>query len=81
MMKLPNADRAVADIEKLRDYSLSDHHDDGKHKARVFRASLGFTSADAERLRQVVLEAALTGEAIPGKSLLYGQMYVLDFNT
>jgi hypothetical protein len=47
MPKLPNAERAVVEIEKLRDYSLNPGHDEGKHKARVFRAALGFTRADA----------------------------------
>jgi len=80
-MKLPNAERAVADIEKLRDYSLNLEHDKGKHKARVFRSALGFTQADAERLRQMVLAAARTEEATLGNLLPYGQMYVLDFDT
>ena len=35
-MKLPNADRAVVEIEKLRDYCLSSSHPRGRHKARVF---------------------------------------------
>lgn len=80
-MRLPNAERAVAEIEKLRDYSLNLEHDRGKHKARVFRSVLGFTQADAETLRQMVLAAARTGEAMPGRLLPYGQMYILDFDT
>ncbi len=79
-MKLPNAENAFVAIEKLRDYSLSPEHDEGKHKARVFRAALGFTQSDAERLRQMVLDAARTGEATPGKTMPYGQMYVLSFD-
>ena len=35
MPKLPNADRAVVDLGKLRDYSLNPLHEVGKHKARV----------------------------------------------
>jgi len=35
-MKVPNADRAVVDIRKLRDYCLNLLHDEGKHKARLF---------------------------------------------
>jgi hypothetical protein len=79
-MKLPNAERAVVDIEKLRDYSLNPEHGKGKHKARVFRSALGFTQADAERLRQMILTAVHTGEATAGKLLPYGRMYVLDFD-
>jgi len=44
---LPNAERAVADIEKLRDYALNPEHDEGQHKARVFLSALGFTQDDA----------------------------------
>src|SRR5215207_9482065 len=79
-MKLPNPERAVVEIEKLREYSLNLEHDRGKHKARVFRSALGFTQADAERLRQMVLMAALTEEATPTQLLPYGQLYTLDFS-
>jgi hypothetical protein len=79
MPRLPNAVLAVADIEKLRDYSLNPSHDEGKHKARVFLAAMGFTQDDAERLRVLVLDAAHTRDAAPGKTLPQGQMYVLDF--
>lgn len=79
-MKLPNAERAVVEIEKLRDYALNLDHDRGKHKARVFRSTLGFTQADAERLRQMVLAAAHTEEARLGKPLPHGQMYTVDFD-
>jgi hypothetical protein len=79
-MRLPNAEHAVVEIEKLRDYALNPDHDAGKHKARVFHSALGFRQADAERLRQMVLTAAYTEEAKPGKLLAHGQMYTMDFN-
>jgi hypothetical protein len=79
MAKLPNAERAVVEIEKLRDYALNPEHDEGKHKARVFRAALGFTQADARRLREMILEAAPCGEAVEGKLTRHGQLYTLDF--
>jgi hypothetical protein len=40
-MKLPNSDKAIVPIEKLRDYSLNPSHSVGKHKARVFESVLG----------------------------------------
>ncbi len=43
-MKLPNSDRAVVDIAKLRDYCLNPAHPRGRHKARVFAAALGLTA-------------------------------------
>ncbi len=78
-MKLPNADRAVIDIEKLRDYSLNPNHPEGKHKARVFLAALGFTADDAERLRKILLEAITTIEATAQQPTPYGQRFVVDF--
>jgi hypothetical protein len=79
-MKLPNPERAVVEIEKLRDYSLNLEHDRGKHKARLFRSAFGFTQADAERLRQMVLVAARAEEATMAELLPYGQIYTLDFS-
>jgi hypothetical protein len=78
-MKLPNVERAVVDIEKLRDYSLNPNHPEGKHKARVFLAALGFKAEDAERLRELILEAILTAEATTQQPTPYGQRFVVDF--
>ncbi|MGI8997634.1 MAG: DUF6883 domain-containing protein [Pyrinomonadaceae bacterium] len=79
MPKLPNAERAVVPIEKTRDYCLNPEHDEGKHKAEVFRRLFGFTQADAERLREMILAAARTFDASEGQTLAHGQMYTLDF--
>lgn len=78
-MKLPNAENAVIDIAKLRDYSLNPNHPVGKHKARVFLEKLGIARNDAERLREQILEAVLTGEATEGKPTAYGRRFVVDF--
>ena len=56
-MKIPNAERAIVDIRKLRDYCLNPQHSTGKHKARLFTSLLGMTSNDAEGLRSALLEA------------------------
>ena len=79
-MKLPNAERAVVDIGKLRDYSLNPLHESGKHKARVFKSALGITNEDAEWLRERVLEAALDGEAVAQPASVFGEIFVLDFS-
>ncbi len=78
-MKLPNADRAVVEIEKLRDYCLSSSHPRGRHKARVFVTALGITADDAEELRQAILSAVLTEDATPTERDEYGQRFVVDF--
>ena len=57
-MKLPNAEKAIVDIANLRDYCLSEDHLRGRHKARVFLASLGLTAQYAEELQASLLQAA-----------------------
>lgn len=65
-MKLPNGERAVVDIEKLRAYCLNPAHARGRHKARIFASKLGLYAADAEYLRDLLLAAARSQEAIAG---------------
>src|SRR4051794_10468607 len=78
-MIIPNAERAVVDIRKLRDYCLNPLHDEGKHKARLFAAALEMTANDAENLRAILLQVALTADARLGRRDEYGQRYVIDF--
>ena len=78
-MKLPNAENAFIDIAKLRDYCLNPNHPKGKHKARVFHAKLGLTRKDAERLRQIILEAILITESQEQEPTQYGRRFIVDF--
>jgi hypothetical protein len=78
-MKLPNAAFAIIDLEKLRDYSLNPNHSRGQHKARIFYARLGMTANDAEELREAILVAIDTYDAILGEQDEHGQRYTLDF--
>ena|ERR1700704_3555120 len=80
-MKLPHADQAVVDIAKLRDYSLNPLHPEGKHKARVFAAALGFSQSDAEKLRGMIIAAISTKEATTGATDEHGARYSVDFST
>lgn len=77
---LPNADKAVVDIRKLRDYSLNRDHPTGKDKARLFSSILGMTAENAEELRQIILEQVKIQEACLNKSDQHGQRYYVDFN-
>ncbi len=79
-MILPNAARAILEIEKLRDYCLSESHPRGKHKARVFATTLGLTAADVFELREAILSAVQTEEAVAGERDEYGQRYIVDFS-
>lgn len=78
-MRLPRGDEAIIDRRKLVDYCLSFDHDEGKHKARLFRDVLGLTSDQAETLVDALRGAAKSGDALPGDSDRYGQRYVIDF--
>jgi hypothetical protein len=78
-VKLPNSDRAVVDLAKLREYCLNPSHPRGRHKARVFAASLGITARNAGLLRDALLQAAVEAEAILGERDSFGQRYMLNF--
>jgi hypothetical protein len=78
-MLIPNAEQAIVDIRKLRDYCLNPEHDDGKHKARLFLSILGMTANDAEELSKILLEVVKTQEAQLGRQDKFGQRYTLDF--
>jgi hypothetical protein len=77
-MRLPNAARAVVSIAKLLDYSLNPHHEAGKHKARVFKSALGITMDDAEWLRERILAAVQTDEAVAHPASAFGVHFVVD---
>ena len=65
-MIIPNAERAVVDIRKLRDYCLNPLHDDGKHKERLF-GGVGITATNADTLRDTLLQVVKTHEAQLGR--------------
>lgn len=78
-MKIPNAERAVVSIEKLRDYCLNAAHMRGRHKARVFAAALGIDVHQAEWLRNELLKAALQQEAVKLETNEFGERYLIRF--
>ena len=78
-MKLPNPDLAVIDERKLAGYSLNLDHDEGKHKARVFKAALNMDVSHLEELKQALRSAIETDDAVPRFRNAYGQKYIIDF--
>jgi len=78
-MRLPNGLDAVVEIEKLRDYCLSRTHPLGRHKARVFEAALGLTSADATFLQQQLRQAAIREPAVPSIADAFGSRFTIEF--
>jgi hypothetical protein len=76
--RLPNGDRAIIDLRKLEDYCLSPLHPRGRHKARVFREALGLQQSDAAWLRDILLEAARSGEAVQLATDAWGTYWSVD---
>jgi hypothetical protein len=79
-MKIPNAEQAIVEFEKLHDYCLSESHPRGKHKARVFASVLGITADDTVELRSAILAAVRVTEAISGENDEFGKRYIVDFS-
>ncbi len=78
-MKVRDGENAVVDVLKLQLYCLDFQHPRGSHKARQFAARLGMGSADAEALRDKLLEAVRTSEeAVLDARDEFGQRYHLD---
>jgi hypothetical protein len=69
---------AHADVRKLRDYSLNEQHETGKHKAHVFRRLLGITAADWSFLAEQLI-AGLAKELVrrPAKTQWGVQYHVI----
>jgi hypothetical protein len=78
-MKLPNAEKAMVDIRKIREYCLNQSHPIGKHKARLFNSVLGLNQENSDRLREILLNAVKDHEAELGINDIFGQRYVVDF--
>jgi hypothetical protein len=77
-MLLPNVENVYIDDRKLIDYSLSETHPVGKHKARVFKSALDFSVENFQDLKESILEEILKKEAIITGTNLYGTLYVVD---
>lgn len=78
-MRLPNGERAVVDLRKITEYSLNHEHDDGKHKARLFRHLLGIGLENVEELVHAIKTAVREREAVPDRRDRYGDRYIVDF--
>lgn len=75
-MRLPNADQAIIDPQKIREYLLSSEHPLGRHKAHFF-TRLGFVREGWQGLRDQLESIALQEEAEVAEQTDYGQKYVV----
>ena len=76
-MLLPNADEAVIDPAKLRDYLLSTTHPLGRFKARFFHA-LGFSADRWQELESAIRTQHLTQEAVSLPAPPSGQKFSIQ---
>ena len=75
-MQIPNADRAVVEAAKLRDYLLSQAHPVGRFKAAFFLA-LGYSPDRWNQLEADLRSQHLPREAATDAPTPYGQKYVI----
>ncbi len=75
-MKLPNADKAMVEREKVRDYLLDPAHPDNGGKAQFFER-LGFRRSEWEILADAFLALAHKAEVTHGMKSPHGQKYVI----
>ncbi len=76
-MRLPNADRAIVDERKVRDYLLSRSHPIGRFKAALL-ARVGFEAANWGDLVLQLRELAVRGDAIRGEASTYDEKYMIS---
>jgi hypothetical protein len=77
-MRLPHHEQARIDLRKLQGYCLSFEHEEGRHKARVFKSALGLEARDAEWLRDQILAALASNEAARLPASSHGERYQVD---
>lgn len=75
-MRLSNAEQAIIDPRKIREYLLSSGHPVGRFKAFFF-TRLGFTTEAWQELRDQLKRVALQGEAEVAERTKYGQKYIV----
>ncbi|MCB9878925.1 MAG: hypothetical protein H6835_15120 [Planctomycetes bacterium] len=73
-MKLPDAERAVVDDAKVRDYLLSPSHPVGRFKAQFF-ARLGYSQDEWESLATDLKRHAFDGESKELDPSPYGRKF------
>jgi len=73
-VKLPNADSAIIEPAKLRDYLLSPEHPWGRYKAHFFE-SLGYSQNDWRQLEADLRRQHLPLDTRPGQPSPFGQKF------
>ena len=74
--RLPNAEKAIIDPRKLRDYALNPDHSSGGYKAAFF-AQMGYTRKEWQQLERDIRAQHLNHPARPGKPSPHGTKYTI----
>lgn len=77
-MKLPNGDRAVVPIEKLRDYALNPAHAARGDKAAGFWRALRLRQSNALALQALIRDSAARDDAVRFGFNAYGELFTID---
>lgn len=72
---LPSYERAVIPRGKLEGYALDPAHEDGQHKARLFKSILEFEKADWQKLEKAILDELPYHEAVLSRVDKWGEFY------
>jgi len=78
-LKLPHAELALIDTEKLRDYLLSPSHPVGRFKAPVFQA-MGYTQDRWEQLSVDLREQHVASDVNEVVETAHGRKYIIRAN-
>ena len=77
MAKLPYAERAIVDAEKLKGYVLSSSHPVGRFKAAIFR-KFGYSIENWEIFERNLRELILSKEVTKIEESQFGQKFIVE---
>ena len=77
MARLPNADKAIIDGEKIRGYILSSTHPVGRFKAAFF-TRFGYSAEKWMEFEQRLRELILSQDVAVVEETQYGRKYVVE---
>lgn len=77
MARLPNAEKAIIEAEKLRDYVLSFAHPVGRFKAAFFHR-LGYSAENWETFERSLRELILSQDVTQVEESRYGQKFIVE---
>jgi len=77
LARLPNAEKAIIEAEKLRGYVLSFTHPVGRFKAAFFHR-LGYSAENWEAFEQSLRELILSEDVTEAEESQYGQKFIVE---